>query len=99
VKNAAESLHACVLKVGHHGSRYSSTAQFLSAVGPELAVVSVGRNSFGHPDKSTLSRLVAATGSSQGVMRTDEDGAMTIVTDGRRMKVIAVRRKQGSGKE
>jgi competence protein ComEC len=45
------------LKVGHHGSRYSSWAQFLGRVRPQIAAVSVGRNNYGHPSVSTLDRL------------------------------------------
>lgn len=47
-----------VLKVAHHGSRYSSTEEFLDAVQPELAIISCGReNEYGHPHEETLSRL------------------------------------------
>ena len=51
-----------VLKVAHHGSRFSSSAEFLSEVSPELAVISAGRhNSYGHPAPETLSRLESDT--------------------------------------
>ncbi|HEY0615687.1 MAG TPA: MBL fold metallo-hydrolase, partial [Candidatus Elarobacter sp.] len=51
-------LRADVLKVGHHGSAYSSSPSFLAAVHPQYAVISVGRhNLFGHPAASTLSTL------------------------------------------
>lgn len=52
------SLRANVLKVGHHGSRSSSTWEFLERVRPEIAVIQAGRgNSFGHPHEETLENL------------------------------------------
>jgi competence protein ComEC len=73
-------LHADVLKVGHHGSAYGSTPEFIAAVDPRYAIISVGRrNMFGHPAPSTidtLQRFGATT------YRTDENGAITITTDG-----------------
>src|SRR2546428_322106 len=54
-------LAATVLKVAHHGSRTSSTPAFLGAVGPAIAVISVGpRNPYGHHDPGVLERLAAA---------------------------------------
>jgi competence protein ComEC len=51
-------IRADVLKVGHHGSAYSSTSEFIRAVSPRIAVISVGRdNLFGHPAASTLDTL------------------------------------------
>jgi competence protein ComEC len=82
---AEAPLGAAVLKVGHHGSRHSSTAEFLARVSPRLAVISVGpRNPFGHPAPETLGRL-AAVGAR--VYRTDRDGAVIFETDGRRLTV------------
>jgi len=79
------SLRADVLKVGHHGSRTSSSPAFLAAVGPELAIVSCGvRNRFGHPAPGTLRALAAAHAR---VFRTDRDGAVTVTTDGRSLDV------------
>lgn len=73
-------LHADVLKVGHHGSAYGSSPAFIRAVSPRYAVISVGRhNLFGHPALSTLQTLQDAGAT---IYRTDEDGAVTIVTDG-----------------
>jgi competence protein ComEC len=69
-----------VLKVGHHGSAYGSTAAFISAVHPAYAIISVGRhNLFGHPAISTLETLQRF---GARVYRTDENGAATLVTDG-----------------
>ena len=55
------SLRADVLKVGHHGSAYASSAEFLAAVGPEYAVASAGKNNrYGHPSRRMLRRLERA---------------------------------------
>ena len=69
-----------VLKVAHHGSKYSSAAEFLSAVRPKLAVISVGKNNYGHPTAEALERL-AAVGAA--IWRTDRQGELEIVTDSR----------------
>ena len=83
------SLRADVLKVGHHGSRTSSSPRFLEAVRPSVAVVSVGtRNRFGHPHPATLAALQAAGVS---VWRTDLEGAVTVVTDGRSLETTSAR--------
>lgn len=73
-------LRADVLKVGHHGSAYSSSPDFIAAVRPRYAVISVGRhNLFGHPAPSTIETLQQAAAT---VYRTDDDAAVTIATDG-----------------
>ncbi len=69
-------LSADVLKVGHHGSAYSSSPAFVAAVRPRYALISVGRhNTFGHPAPSTLQTLAAA---GARVYRTDRCGAITV---------------------
>src|SRR5262249_46259890 len=76
---------ATVLKVAHHGARGSSTAAFLDAVHPAVAIISVGaRNAYGHPSPETLTRLAAA---GAAVYRTDRDGAVLLATDGRLLTV------------
>ncbi|MDP9033942.1 MAG: MBL fold metallo-hydrolase [Myxococcota bacterium] len=73
-------LHADVLKVGHHGSAYSSSPEFLAEVKPRFALVSVGRhNLFGHPAPVTLAHLRTA---GAGVYRTDRCGAITLGVSG-----------------
>ena len=69
-----------VLKVGHHGSRYSTSEGFLRRVAPDLAMISAGRgNRFGLPSPDTLALLHR-----QGtrVFRSDEDGTIELVSDG-----------------
>ena len=75
---AAGGLHpVTLLKVGHHGSRTSTNPEFLSAVAPVDAVVSVGRgNPFGHPRADVLGRL---EGAGTHVFRTDEFGLTTFL--------------------
>lgn len=73
-------LHADVLKVGHHGSAYSSSPEFIAAVRPRFAIISVGRhNLFGHPAPSTTETLQRFDAR---VFRTDENAATIVVTDG-----------------
>jgi competence protein ComEC len=69
---------ADVLKVGHHGSAYSSSQPFLDAVQPKRAYIEVGKNNYGHPTKSTLDRL-AAMGTE--IFRTDLSGTMEFTSD------------------
>ena len=74
-----------VLKAPHHGSRTSSSAAFLAALDPDLAVVSAGRDSrFGHPHPEVVRRYAA-----QGahLLLTGEVGAVSVCTDGRRAVV------------
>jgi len=80
-------LRADVLKVGHHGSRTSSSPAFLAAVAPRDAVISCGaRNRFGHPALSTIEALTAA---GARIWRTDHDGAVTMTTDGRSLDITS----------
>ena len=69
-----DDLHADVLKVGHHGSRYASTPAFAAAVHPRIAMISVGRhNTFGHPAQRTIETWQRL---GTQVLRTDQCGAV-----------------------
>lgn len=74
-----------VLKVAHHGSKFSSSANFLQAVKPKVAVIEVGRNSYGHPTRQVLDRLRNVGAS---IYRTDQDGTVQLVIDGKSIKVF-----------
>jgi competence protein ComEC len=79
------SPRADVLKVAHHGSKTSTTEQFLKAVSPSFAIVSAGLdNSYGHPHPDVLERLERHRAV---VLRTDLDGMITVRSDGRRLAV------------
>jgi competence protein ComEC len=81
------ALEADVLKVAHHGSSTSTTPDFLAAVHPRLALVSVGaHNSYGHPDADVVQRLHAAGAQ---VLRTDRAGTIVVRTDGDVIEVEA----------
>lgn len=70
-----------VLQVPHHGSKTGLNRQHLSFLNPKLAVVSVGKNNYGHPNKTILQMLLK-----QGtrVVRTDMNGSIEIVSDGKK---------------
>ncbi len=77
---------ATVLKVGHHGSSDSTSAKFLKAVSPSIAVISVGKdNDYGLPDEELLNRLKDA---GITVYRTDESGPITLLLDGTNVTVV-----------
>lgn len=82
-------LKSDVLKVGHHGSRYSSGTAFLKSIDPKYAVIEVGAgNVYGHPAPATVARL-EENGSK--VYRTDRDGNIVMTSDGRGIMVSAQR--------
>lgn len=86
---AGARLRADVLKVAHHGSSSSSTQAFLNAVSPRYAVISVGAdNDYGHPTQAALSRL---RGMDATVLRTDERGSITFLSDGTNWQLTTAR--------
>jgi len=75
-----------VLKVPHHGSKYSSSEEFLQAVNPEIAVISVGGNNpYGHPTSEVLQRLQKF---GIRIFRTDQGGDVEIMSDGENIKIV-----------
>lgn len=76
LENCREMLDCDILKVGHHGSRSSTTEEFLAAVSPETCVISVGRgNSYGHPTNEVLDRIEK---SGAELHRTDLEGQVIV---------------------
>lgn len=87
---ASVDLTADVLKVGHHGSRYSSNELFLRRVAPAVAAIEVGaRNSYGHPGAETLARIASSTGAR--IFRTDRNGTFTVRSAAGILRVSAER--------
>ena len=83
ILQAGETVSSDVLKVGHHGSKYSSSLGFLQVVDPAYAVISSGEgNKFGHPHQITLAHLkqLGIT-----MLRTDQLGSILLTSDGKRI--------------
>lgn len=81
VASYGKKLKCQVLKAGHHGSKTSSTAEFLKLVQPESVVMSLGANNqYGHPHEALLNRLQKQ--GIKNIYRTDANGTITIVSDG-----------------
>jgi competence protein ComEC len=77
--------HYTILKVAHHGSKYSTSKNFLQWIKPDYSVISVGANNmYGHPSAETLERL---TQSESRILRTDESGGITVWSDGEQMGI------------
>lgn len=75
-------LQSDVLKIAHHGSRFSSSLGFLKAVSPQYAVISVGKNTYGHPAIQTLQNL---KNQKVEIFRTDRDGDIKCEGDGKNL--------------
>lgn len=83
------NLKSDVLKVGHHGSNYSSTIDFLNRVKPEYAIIEVGKNnSYNHPRQETLDKLKDINAK---VYRTDLDGTIVATSDGNSIKIETIK--------
>ncbi len=74
-----EDLDSDILKVGHHGSKGSTGSDFIGAVSPAAAIISVGKNSYGHPTQEALRVL---SDHNVKTLRTDEEGTIVFVSDG-----------------
>jgi competence protein ComEC len=85
ILNRGATIDSDVLKVAHHGSKTSSSPQFLAEVSPEIAVISLSKdNKYGHPHQETLEKL-----KNYGIriLRTDQDGDIKIISDGINLKL------------
>ncbi|MCU6340091.1 hypothetical protein KW823_26620, partial [Enterobacter quasiroggenkampii] len=79
--NSSANLKADVYKVGHHGSDTSTSAEFLKAIHPTYAVISVGKdNKYNHPKDVIMKRLKKAN---VKVVRTDKEGTVISISDGK----------------
>ena len=79
------SLQAEILKVSHHGSKFSTSLDFLGGVQPHDAIISVGVNSYGHPADETLQRL---TSTETNIWRTDVLGTIRVIIDGTSYEIL-----------
>ena len=80
-----DDIHADVIKLGHHGSDTSTAEEFLNAVSPSFAIISCGKdNQYGHPSEDVLTRLQE---NGVNVFRTDENGDVTVYSDGKEIVV------------
>ena len=83
--NSAVDLKADVLKVGHHGSKYSTSGKFLDLVNPKYGAISVGDgNDYKHPADDTLKRLIE---SGVEIYRTDKNGTIVFTSDGNYLNI------------
>lgn len=80
-----KNIDADVLKVGHHGSTYSTSNKFLEKVSPSYAVISVGaNNSYNHPGATTINKL---KNMGVDILRTDKKGSITFKSDGNKLDI------------
>ncbi len=80
-ENTPQQMKSNILKVGHHGSNTSTSPEFLQAVAPTLALISVGQdNKYGHPKQETLNELLQA---GVKIFRTDQLGSIILKSDGK----------------
>lgn len=81
----SKDIQSDVLKVAHHGSKYSTKDEFLNVVNPSYAIISVGKNNtYKHPDNGTIDRIKKYT---PNVYRTDELGTIKITSDGTNINI------------
>ncbi len=78
-----------VIKIGHHGSKYSSSLEFLKKVNPTYAIISVGKNNnYNHPSKETLEKL---NNLNIKTYRTDEVGTIKLTSDGNSINIETIK--------
>lgn len=86
VDRYGDLLNGAVLKVAHHGSKYSSSTEFIQTVNPKYSIISVGRfNTYGYPTEEALARLESVQ---SNIFRTDTDGGIRVVSNGSTVEVI-----------
>lgn len=78
-------LRSDVLMLAHHGSKYSTSKEFIEEVNPKLAILSVGKNNrYGHPSKRVLNLV---NNENIKLLRTDVNGTISLVSDGSKIKI------------
>lgn len=88
------NLRSTVLKVAHHGSETSSTPDFIGAVRPQVAVITVGENnSYGHPDAAVL-ELLQEYGAA--IYRTDRHGTVVVITNGETVEIVTEKEEKAA---
>lgn len=85
VENELTNIDVDVLKIPHHGSKYSTSEEFIKKVSPLVSVIQVGKNSYGHPTEEVLTRL---NNFGIKILRNDTNGDIKIVSDGLNYKII-----------
>ena len=86
VKAYGGELQSKILKAGHHGSKTSSSADFLRAVAPEAALISCGAgNDYGHPHTQTMKKFHSMK---LKIYETDKNGTITVTTDGKTYDIV-----------
>jgi len=80
-----DNLDIDILKVAHHGSKYSSSEKFLIKTSPRIAVIEVGKNSYGHPTNEVLNKL-ALVGAQ--IFRTDQDGMIKLIINHSQINIL-----------
>jgi len=83
---AAYDIDVDILKVSHHGSRFSSSGAFLKKVSPLVSAIEVGKNSYGHPTEDALRRLAAVNSQ---IYRTDINGLIKVAYQDQQLKVFS----------
>ncbi|MNI68375.1 ComEC family competence protein [compost metagenome] len=83
------NLKVDVLKVGHHGSKTSTSKPFIDAIKPKYSIISVGKNNYGHPDSGILQRLKNVKST---VYRTDKQGTITVISDGSKITFVTTKK-------
>ena len=85
LNNKGVNLKSTILKLAHHGSKTSTTQEFLEAVSPKAVLIGVGKdNKFGHPADEVIQRVEQICNS---IHRTDENGEISILSDGKKYRI------------
>lgn len=85
VEKFGGQLAADILKIPHHGSKFSSSEEFLKTVQPKVAVISVGKNTYGHPTREVLNRLQAEK---VKIFRTDQGGSLKFIINNEKLSIF-----------